>query len=163
MKKSIIASAVVVTGLFGAGIAVGQVGGIPGSSAASAITATTTTTATGAIATSTTQEAPDRGGHQDGAQDAPHADGTVTAINGDTLTISAGTDPTGTTEYTGVTTVALTGATQYDAGHDSTAAIGKSSIKVGSYVIAEGTLGSDGKTLTATSLRLNAGGPVAGR
>jgi hypothetical protein len=98
-----------------------------------------------------------------GAQDAPHADGTVTAINGDTLTISAGTDPTGTTEYTGVNTVVLTGATQYDAGHDSTGTISKSSIKVGSYVIVDGTLSSDGKTLTATSLSINAGGPVPGR
>jgi hypothetical protein len=152
MKRSIIATAVLVTGVFGAGIAVGQIGGIPGSSAASAIGTTTTT-----------QAAPDPGAVRAGAQDAPHADGTVTAINGDTLTISAGTDPTGTTEYTGVNTVVLTGATQYDAGHDSTGAISKSSIKVGSYVIVDGTLSSDGKTLTATSLSINAGGPVPGR
>jgi Rhodopirellula transposase DDE domain len=70
MKRSIIATAILVTGMFGAGIAVGQIGGIPGSSAASAI-----------VTTTTTQAAPDQGGHQDGAQDAPHADGTVTAIN----------------------------------------------------------------------------------
>ncbi|MFI5274050.1 MAG: DUF5666 domain-containing protein [Ktedonobacterales bacterium] len=163
MKRSIIATAIVVTGMFGAGIAVGQIGGIPGSSAASALITTTTRQIAGVGATSTTPAAPDQGSHQDGAQDAPHADGTVTAINGDTLTISAGTDPAGTTEYTGVTTVALTSATQYDAGHADTGTISKSSITVGSYVIVDGTLSSDGKTLTATSLRINAGGPVAGR
>ena len=163
MKKSVIASAILVTGMFGAGIAAGQLGGIPGSSAASAITTTTTTQAASAAATTTTQTAPDQGGHQDGAQDAPHADGTVSAINGDTLTISVGADSAGTTEYTGVTTVILTSATQYDAGHDDTGTISKSSIAVGSYIIVDGTLSSDGKTLTATSLRINAGGPVAGR
>ena len=163
MKKSLIATAIVVTGMFGAGIAVGQIGGIPGSSAASAITTTTTTQAANAVATTTTPAAPDQDGHHDGAQDAPHADGTVTAINGDTLTISAGTDPAGTTEYTGVTTVVLTSATQYDAGHDDTGTISKSSISVGSYVIVDGTLSSDGKTLTATSLRINAGGAGPGR
>ena len=152
MKRSIIATALLATGLFGAGLAIGQISGIPGSSAASAVSTPTTT-----------QTAPGQGNHPDGAQDAPHADGTVTAINGDTLTISAGTDPSGTTEYTGVTKVVLTSATQYDAGHDSTGTISKSSIKVGSYVIIEGNLSSDGKTITATSLGINPGGPVSGR
>ena len=156
MKRSTIATGILVAGLFGAGLAVGEVAGIPGSSAASAV-ATTTTTST------TQQTAPDCAGHPDGAQDAPHADGTVTAINGDTLTIMADSDPAGTTEYTGVTTVTLTGATQYNAGHDSTGTISKSSIKVGSYVIVDGTLSSDGKSITATSLRINAGGPMPGR
>jgi hypothetical protein len=152
MKRPIIATALLAIGLFGAGIAVGQIGGIPGSSAASVVTTPTTT-----------QAAPDVAGRPDGARDAPHADGTVTAINGDTLTISAGTDPAGTTEYTGVTTVVLTSATQYDAGHDSTGTISKSSIKVGSYVIVDGTVSSDGKTMTATRLRIMPGGPVPGR
>jgi len=153
MKKPLIVTALLATGLFGAGIAVGQIGGIPGTSAASPVATSTTT-----------QTAPDQG-RPDGAQgqDTPHADGTVTAINGNTLTISAGTDPSGTTEYTGVTTVALTSATQYEAGHDSTGTVSTSSIKVGSYVIVDGTLSSDGKTITATSLGIHAGGPVPGR
>jgi len=152
MKRPIIATALLATGLFGAGIAVGQIGSIPGSSAASAV-----------VTPATTQAVPNLGGRPDGGQDTPHADGTVTAINGDTLTISAGTDPAGTTEYTGVTTVTLTGATQYHAGHDSTGTISKSSIKVGSYVIVNGTVSSDGKTMTATSLSINPRGPVPGR
>lgn len=152
MKRSIAVGALLLTGVFGAGIAVGQIGGVPGSSAASAVVTQTTAPA-----------APDAGGNQAGAQDPRHADGTVTAINGNTLTISAGTDPSGTTEYTGVTTVVLTSATQYDAGHDSTGTISKSSIKVGSYVIVEGAVSSDGKTITATSLGINPGGPVPGR
>lgn len=43
MKRKIIATAVLATGLFGGGIAVGQIGGIPGSSAASAVVSPTTT------------------------------------------------------------------------------------------------------------------------
>lgn len=160
MKRPVIATALLAIGVFGAGVTVGQIGGIPGSSAASAVA----TPAASAIATpATTKAAPDQGDRSSDAPDAPHADGTVTAINGDTLTIAAGTDPAGTTEYTGVTTVVLTGATQYDAGHDSAGTIGKSSITVGSYVIADGTLSGDGKTLTATGLRINPAGPVPGR
>ena len=157
MKKQIIATALVATSVFGAGVAVGQIGAVPGSSAASAIVAPSATTTP-----ATTQVAPAQGDQHGGAQDAPHADGTVTAINGNTLTIKADNDPAGTTEYTGVTTVLLTSSTQYEAGHDSTGTAGKSSITVGSYVIVEGTLSSDGKTLTATTVRINAGGPAGG-
>jgi hypothetical protein len=152
MKKPIIAAALLITGVFGVGYTLGQIGGVTGSSAASAI-----------VTPTANHTAPDAGGPGGGAQDAPHADGTVTAINGDTLTISAGTDPSGTTEYTTVTTVVLTGSTRYDAGHDSTATASKSLIKVGSYVIVNGTLSSDGKTMTASSLGINVGGPVPGR
>ncbi|GAC1470835.1 MAG: hypothetical protein PVSMB7_21970 [Chloroflexota bacterium] len=152
MKRKLIRTTLLAAGLFGTGIAVGQVSGIPGSSAAGAV-----------VTTTATQAAADVGGLHDGAQDTPHADGTVTAINGDTLTISAGTDPARTKELTKVNTVVLTGITQYEAGHNSTGTISKSSIKVGSYVIVEGTLSSDAKTITATSLRINAEGPVAGR
>lgn len=156
MKRPILAAALLATGLFGTGVAVGQISGITGSSAATTVATPTTTQAAPGV-----DSHPD--GNRSGAQDARHADGTVTAINGDTLTIAAGTDPSNTDEYTGVTTVTLTSATQYDAGHDSTGTISKSSIKVGSYVIVEGTLSSDGKTMTATSLGIHAGGPVAGR
>ncbi|GAC1407701.1 MAG: hypothetical protein NVSMB52_20810 [Chloroflexota bacterium] len=152
MKKSIAIAALTVTGVFGAGYTIGQIGGVTGSSAASAI-----------VTATTTQTTPDAGHDGGGGMDAPHADGTVTAINGETLTISAGTDPSSTTEYTGVTTVKLTSTTQYDAGHDSTATANKSSIKVGSYVIVDGTLSSDGKSITASSLRINAEGPIPGR
>jgi len=153
MNKVIIVPALLVAGVLGVGYPVGQIGGVTTSSAASAV-----------VTPVATQTAPD-GGHQDGggAQDAPHADGTVTAINGDALTISAGTDPSGTSELTGVTTVTLTSATQYEAGHDSTGTISKSSITVGSYVIVDGTLSSDGKAMTATSLGINPEGLVAGR
>jgi hypothetical protein len=161
MKRPLIATALLAAGVFGAGIAVGEIGGIPGSSAAT--TTQAAPAATTVVTPATTEAGPDAGGNRAGAQDTPHADGTVTAINGDTLSISAGTDPSGTTELTGVTTVLLTSTTQYDAGHDSSGTIGKSSIKVGSYVIVDGTLSSDGKTITATSLGINAGGPVPSR
>ena len=164
MKKPIIVAALFVTGVFGVGYAVGQIGGVASSSAAGTTpTPTTTQTAPNASRPDGAYGAPGAGGPGGGAFNTPHADGTVTAINGNTLTISAGTDPSGTTEYTGVTTVVLTSSTTYDAGHDSTATASKSSIKVGSYVIVNGTLSSDGKSITATSLGINAGGPVPGR
>jgi Domain of unknown function (DUF5666) len=152
MKKPIIAAALFITGVFAVGYTVGQISGVTGSSAAVAV-----------VTPSAIQMVPDAGGPGGGAQGAPHADGTVTAINGDTLTISAGTDPSGTTEYTTVTTVLLTSSTTYDAGRDSTVTSSKSSIKVGSYVIVNGTLSSDRKTITAASLGINAGCPVPGR
>lgn len=159
MKKTLIAATVLTAGVFGTGYTVGQLTGITGSSAASA-GPTVVQRAVGAV---TTPPGPGNGAPDAPRNDSPHADGTVTAINGDTLTISAGTDPSGTTEYTGVMTVTLSGNTTYDAGHDSTAAAGKSSIKVGSYVIVNGTLSSDGKSIAATSIGVNAVGPVPGR
>jgi hypothetical protein len=87
----------------------------------------------------------------------------VTAINGDTLTIKADNDPAGTNEYTGVTTVILTSGTQYVAGHGSAGTVSRSSITVGSTIIVEGTVSSDGKTITATTVRLNVGTPGATR
>jgi hypothetical protein len=68
----------------------------------------------------------------------PHVAGQVTAVNGDTLTVQS---PDGTTA-----TVLLTGTTAYSAGPQGTAS--KSDITTGSFIVAEGTLGSDG-SLTA--------------
>ena len=53
MKRKIFATAVLATGLFGTGIVVGQVGGIPGSSAA---TTTQTAPAASTVVTPTTTE-----------------------------------------------------------------------------------------------------------
>lgn len=84
----------------------------------------------------------------------PHADGKVTAVNGNTITVQADNDPAGTTEYTKVTTIVLSSATTY---RGTTT---KASIVVGAYVVAEGTVSADGKTLTATSVGV--GGPGGG-
>jgi hypothetical protein len=99
--------------------------------------------------------------------DTPHADGTVTAVNGNTVTIKADADTGNPNEYTNVTTVQLTSSTQYDTGRDGTSTSGKPAITAGSYLIADGTLSVDGKTLTATSVYVlpagaRAGGPPAG-
>jgi hypothetical protein len=88
------------------------------------------------------------GTHWGHASGGPHADGKVTAVNGDTISVQADTDPTGSTEYSHVTTVQLTSSTTYDAGPGQAGS--KSDVKVGSYIIALGSLSSDGKTLTAT-------------
>jgi hypothetical protein len=94
-------------------------------------------------------------GHDSG----PHADGTVSAVNGDTITVTADTDPAGSTEYTKVTTIVLTSSTQYDAGRDSAATTTKPTITAGEHIVAEGTLSSDGTTLTATQVSVETGGP----
>jgi hypothetical protein len=76
----------------------------------------------------------------------PRVSGRVTADNGDTVTVLG---PDGKTS-----TVQLTGDTTYSAGPQATAS--KSGITVGSFIMAEGTLGSDG-TLTALSVDIAAG------
>ncbi len=72
----------------------------------------------------------------------PRVVGQVSAVSGNTVTVKS---PDGTTS-----TVLLTDATTYTAGPKATA--DKSSITVGSFIMAEGTLGSDG---TLTALRVD--------
>jgi hypothetical protein len=126
----------VVAGILGTGYLVGQIQGTPLVSAASKH-AKANTLKSHAASSST-----------------PHADGTVTAVNGNTITVKADNDPAGSTEYTKVTTIVLTNATAYKG---STT---KASLVVGAYVVAEGTVSSDGTTLTATSAGI--GGPGGG-
>jgi hypothetical protein len=88
----------------------------------------------------------------------PHAEGQVTAINGNTITIKPFTKPNG--EQSSVTTIVLTGSTQYAAPGDMSTT--KNAIKVGSFVIAQGTLSADGKTLTASRVMVLPSAPPAG-
>jgi Domain of unknown function (DUF5666) len=90
-------------------------------------------------------------GHMGG----PGADGTVTAINGNTITIKPHTDRAGSQEGS-VTSIVVSSSTQYDAGPGVTA--GKDSVKVGGFVRAEGTLSAGGKTLTASLVSVRSGG-----
>jgi hypothetical protein len=90
-----------------------------------------------------------------------HADGTVTAVNGDTITVKADADRVGSTEYTKVTTIVLSGTTKYRAGEGATTAT-KPAITTGEYIVAEGTLSSDGATLDATLVSVGMGGPGHG-
>jgi len=102
------------------------------------------------------------GGHGPGGPGhmfGPHADGTVSAVNGDTISLKADTDQTGSSEYTAVTSVVLTSATMYDGGHDSAPSTTKPSITVGEYLIAEGTVSNGGATLTATHVSVRPSGP----
>lgn len=101
------------------------------------------------------------GGHGPGGPGhmfGPHADGTVSAVNGDTISLKADTDQTGSSEYTAVTSVVLTSATMYDGGHDSAPSTTKPSITVGEYLIAEGTVSNGGATLTATHVSVRPSG-----
>jgi hypothetical protein len=101
---------------------------------------------------------PGHGGpHQGGPnQGGPHADGTVTAVNGDTITVQADNDAAGSTEYTKVTTIVLTSATQYDNGPGSTSTT-RPTISAGQHIVADGTLSSNGTTLTATRVDIHSG------
>jgi hypothetical protein len=87
-----------------------------------------------------------------GAGAGPHADGTITAVNGDTLTVAADNDPAGSTEYTKVTTIVLTGTTQYATGKGTAPTTTKPTITTGEYIIAVGTLNGDQTSLTATQV-----------
>jgi hypothetical protein len=77
----------------------------------------------------------------------PHAGGEVTAINGSTITVK---DRDGTS-----VTITVTGTTTYQVA-GATAAL--SDIKVGMFLVAEGTQNSDG-SLAATMVRAGDGGP----
>lgn len=95
-------------------------------------------------------------GHGGAGRGGPHADGTVTAVNGDTISVKADNDPAGSTEYTKVTAINLTSTTQYDNGPGSTTTT-RPTISVGQYIVAEGTLSSNGTTLTATRVSVHSG------
>ncbi|HCG02862.1 MAG TPA: hypothetical protein DEV93_20250 [Chloroflexi bacterium] len=139
MRRNFLAATLLTIALFITGFVAGQVLGITPSSAAG-VTPTQTATAPSTAAAGLSR----------------HADGTVTAISGDTVTIKADADRSGSNEYTGVTTVNLTSTTQYGSSQS------KASIKVGSYLIAEGTLSTDGTTLTATTISAGSGARGSG-
>ncbi|HEX6509310.1 MAG TPA: DUF5666 domain-containing protein [Chloroflexota bacterium] len=94
-------------------------------------------------------------GHGGSGQGGPHADGSVTAVNGNTITVQADNDPAGSTEYTKVTTIVLTSTTQYDNGPGNISTT-QPTISTGQYIVADGTLSSDGTTLTATHVSVHA-------
>ena len=139
MRNKFLALTLLTISLFATGYLAGQVIGIT-PSAAAGTTPRVTATAPSAAPAGLSR----------------HADGTVTAINGDTVTIKADADRSGSNEYTGVTTVNLNAATQYSYGQS------KASIKVGTYLIAEGTLSTDGTTLTATTISVGTGNHAGG-
>jgi hypothetical protein len=90
----------------------------------------------------------------------PHADGIVAGISGNTVTLKADTGHFGFNESNPVKTVVLTDTTRYIAAPGATA--GKSAIKTGAFIVATGTLSSDGKTLTATRVIIGGHGSWAG-
>jgi hypothetical protein len=100
----------------------------------------------------------DHAGHAGGRQGAggPHADGTVTGVSGNTISVTPDTDRAGSNEYTKVTTINVTGSTTYDAGRGATASL--ASVTKGAYIIATGTVSSDGTTLAATHISVHAAG-----
>jgi hypothetical protein len=148
MRKPLILAALLAVTLFGVGYIVGQVRGTTPSSAAS-------------TGPNQTQPAdPPWMGNQSNPpwkNAGPRADGQVTAVNGDTITIKADSDQGQTNEYGNVTTVVLSNSTKYLADHNGSATT-KASIKVGSFIVAEGTLSSDGKTVTASQVSVMADG-----
>jgi hypothetical protein len=149
MRKSVVAVTLFIVTVFSAGYLLGQVLGITPSSAATTTTPTPTTTQPGIGSVFGPMHA-----------DTPHADGTVTAVNGNTITIKADADIGNPNEYKNVTTVQLTSSTQKDVDPDGSSST--STITVGSYLIAEGTLSADGKTLTATSIHVLPAGAAHG-
>jgi Domain of unknown function (DUF5666) len=80
----------------------------------------------------------------------PAAFGKVTAVAGNTVSIKA--VAFGWRAPTQVTTIALTGSTKFFGGPFSQ--VTRSSVKVGSFVAAAGTVSKDGKTLTAARITI---------
>jgi hypothetical protein len=141
MRKIVMTAALVAATLFGIGYLAGQIRGASAGNAAAVATATPTETA------------PD-GGPAGRPALGPRADGTVTAINGNTITVKADSDLGQSEEYGKVTTIVLSGSTVYEAGHDSGTTATKSSIAVGSYIVATGTLSGDGTSLDAAQVHV---------
>src|SRR5438270_4248705 len=56
------------------------------------------------------------GSRQTSTTATPHADGTVTAVNGNTITVKPDADKAGSNEYTKVTTIVVNGGRTYGAG-----------------------------------------------
>lgn len=156
MRKPFLAAGLLAIPLMGAGYAIGQVKG-PSASSAAALTTTQPQTSP----TETTESHTGGFGHM--GQMGPRADGTVTAIQGDTITVKKDSDQGQTGEYGNVTTVVLNSKTTYEADHDSATPGSKAAIKVGSYIIAEGTLSSDGMSLSASQVSLHPSGPDGAR
>lgn len=159
MKRTIIGLAGLTALVFGVGYTIGQIGGV-----SSSLAATTTVTSPSVTIPATggheffRADGIDAGGGFEGRADTPHADGTVTAINGDTLTISPTNDPNGTNQYSKVTTVVLTSKTVYESGPHGTTPLTRSAIKAGSRIKVTGTLSNNGTTITATTVGACLGG-----
>ncbi len=144
MNKPLIAITLLTAGTLGTGYVIGQIAGVSPSFAAGG---THTHTASHSLRTNVANQPA-------GA----HADGQITAVNGDSITVTPDADRAGSNEYTGVTTINLTSATKYAAGHDAAATATRPAFTVGQHIVAEGTVSADGKTLSATLVSVGADG-----
>lgn len=144
MNKPLIAITLLTAGTLGTGYVIGQIAGVSPSFAAGG---THTHTANHSLHTNVANQPA-------GA----HADGQITAVNGDSITVTPDADRAGSNEYTGVTTINLTSATKYAAGHDAAATATRPAFAVGQHIVAEGTVSADGKALSATLVSVDAGG-----
>jgi len=146
MRKPLIVTSLFGAAIFTVGVVAGQIVGLPLSSAASKPSGQNN------VAT-----APRPYAAHPGFSLGPRADGTVTAVSGTTVTVKADGNrgPSPANEYDNITTITLTASTKYQSGFGQTGSA--KSIKVGSFIIAEGTLSSDGKTLTATKVMVGGG------
>lgn len=144
MNKPLIATTLLAAGTLGTGYAIGQIAGATPSFAAGGMH-------TYSISHFLRQNVANQPAGS-------HADGQITAVNGDAITVTPDADRAGGNEYTGVTTINLSSATKYGAGHDAAATATRPAFAVGQYIVAEGTVSSDGKTLSATLVSVGAGG-----
>jgi Domain of unknown function (DUF5666) len=155
MRKPLIATTLLLSGVLGTGYLMGQLGGATATFAAAKKHAAGTTKHKLLTGSATQRQTA-------GVAGAKHADGQITAVNGSTLTIKADADKAGSNEYTAVTTVNLSGSTKYQSGKGSAATSTKPTIAVGQYIVAEGTVSSDGKTLDATLVSVGTHGQGRG-
>lgn len=139
MRKSILFTAVFVLAAFAVGYLAGSVNGVMGSLAANGRqTSPTATPSTKCV----------------GARPfGPHAAGVVTAVSGNTITITPATGVRG--PASAVTQIVTTSSTKFYAGPGATASL--SAVKKGEIVRAVGALSADGKSLTAMRVFVGTG------
>src|SRR5947209_7389393 len=144
MRRVLMTVSLVTAGLVGTGYLIGQLGGTTPALAA-------TKHAKVKVKAAKTKTARVKA-NQASATGTAHADGKVVSVVGNTVTVAPDADPAGSTEYTKVTTILLTDTTTYE-GNTT-----KASIVQGVKIEAEGTLSSDGTTLTATKVDVRGNG-----
>jgi hypothetical protein len=155
MRKSVLGGIAVVGVLiiFAVGFLIGQVRGTSSSSAQAPANGTTNNggTTNPGFQRGFGQSHDGRGFGPGGFAGGPHVHGTVKSIDGNTLTITVTADPGG--DGANSSKIILTSNTQYLSPMSGTSA-DKSAIKVGTNIIASGTLSSDGGTMTATRIAI---------
>ncbi|GAC1442637.1 MAG: hypothetical protein NVSMB52_00060 [Chloroflexota bacterium] len=155
MHKPVSTTALIVGALGTGGYMLGQISSVTPTSAASV--------AKKYVAKKHATKTPIHKKHTAGTSSVAHADGEVVSVKGDTITVKPDAAKAGNNEYAGVTAIKLSGATKYSTGHRSVATTTRPIITAGQYIVAEGKVSPDGKSLDAMLVSFHSRGHGGGR